>query len=232
MSQHVDTKIPQVRGGTMMVLPAQVKTISFQVKPITLLLYEFYYNENNPPNFVWLSNDKHFFASVSDWFSTIRSGYESLVDSLNILQLIQSKDYFVKQMKSLADSLPAQLAIAHVRVFDSEHASMQDDMTVIVSNGKIISIGKTSSTKIPKGYKTIDGVNPTLMPGLWDMHAHFEQAEWGPAYLAAGVTTVRDCGNEFDYINAIKNSIDQGSGIGPNIIKAGIIDGKGLFGTT
>lgn len=65
------------------------------------------------------------------------------------------------------------------------------------------------------------------MPGLWDMHAHFEQAEWGPAYLAAGVTTVRDCGNEFGYINAIQQAIDGGKGIGPHILKAGIIDGKG-----
>ena len=32
------------------------------------------------------------------------------------------------------------------------------------------------------------------------MHAHFEQVEWGPIYLAAGVTTVRDCGNEFEFI--------------------------------
>jgi imidazolonepropionase-like amidohydrolase len=66
-----------------------------------------------------------------------------------------------------------------------------------------------------------------ILPGLWDMHAHFEQAEWGPAYLATGVTTVRDCGNEFEYINSIKSSIDNGNGVGPHILKAGIIDGKG-----
>ncbi|TMI72036.1 MAG: hypothetical protein E6H09_10935 [Bacteroidetes bacterium] len=59
------------------------------------------------------------------------------------------------------------------------------------------------------------------------MHSHFEQAEWGPAYLAAGVTTVRDCGNEFGYINAIKTSIDSHNGVGPNILKAGIVDGPG-----
>jgi hypothetical protein len=68
-----------------------------------------------------------------------------------------------------------------------------------------------------------------FLPGLWDMHSHFEQAEWGPAYLAAGVTTVRDCGNEFGYINAIQKAIDDGSGIGPHILKAGIIDGKGAM---
>nr|GFD21922.1 hypothetical protein OsJ_34339 [Tanacetum cinerariifolium] len=59
------------------------------------------------------------------------------------------------------------------------------------------------------------------------MHAHFQQAEWGPAYLAAGVTTVRDCGNEFAYINAVQRAIDDGQGVGPRILKAGLIDGSG-----
>ena len=51
----------------------------------------------------------------------------------------------------------------------------------------------------------------------------------GAAYLAAGVTTVRDCGNEFGYINSIQRAIDDGNGIGPHILKAGIVDGKGPY---
>ena len=82
---------------------------------------------------------------------------------------------------------------------------------------------------MPAGAFIIDAKGKTILPGLWDMHAHFEQAEWGPAYLAAGVTTVSDCGNEFGYINAIQKAIDDGSGIGPHILKAGIIDGKGPY---
>ena len=58
------------------------------------------------------------------------------------------------------------------------------------------------------------------------MHAHFEQAEWGPGLSRRQVlTTVRDCGNELSYINAIKKAIDSGKGIRPEILKAGIIDG-------
>ena len=89
--------------------------------------------------------------------------------------------------------------------------------------------GKRSEIQIPAGAKIIDATGKTILPGLWDMHAHFEQAEWGPAYLAVGATTVRDCGNEFAYINAVKKAIDGGQGIGPLILKAGIIDGKGPY---
>ena len=46
--------------------------------------------------------------------------------------------------------------------------------------------------RIPHGATKIDARGKTILPGLWDMHAHFEQVEWGPVYLASGATTVRD----------------------------------------
>jgi len=103
--------------------------------------------------------------------------------------------------------------------------------SVILFEGELIkATGKVGELAIPKDYIVIHAEGKTILPGLWDMHAHFEQAEWGPAYLAAGVTTVRDCGNEFEYINAIQGAIDGGKGIGPHILKAGIIDGPGAMG--
>src|ERR1700740_32729 len=59
------------------------------------------------------------------------------------------------------------------------------------------------------------------------MHAHFEQVEWGPIYLAAGVTTVRDCGNEFEFITAVRDAIAHQRGLGPKLLMAGVVDGTG-----
>ena len=59
------------------------------------------------------------------------------------------------------------------------------------------------------------------------MHAHFTQVEWGPIYLAAGVTTARDCANEFEFITAARDAIAAGRGLGPRLLPAGIIDGDG-----
>ena len=75
----------------------------------------------------------------------------------------------------------------------------------------------------------VDAHGKTILPGLWDMHAHFEQVEWGPIYLAAGVTTVRDCGNEFEFITAVRDAIAQGHGLGPRLLLAGIVDGTGTY---
>jgi hypothetical protein len=61
------------------------------------------------------------------------------------------------------------------------------------------------------------------------MHAHYEQVEWGPIYLASGVTTVRDVGNEFDFVRTLHDELDRADhpGIGPYLEFAGIIDGSG-----
>jgi hypothetical protein len=57
------------------------------------------------------------------------------------------------------------------------------------------------------------------------MHAHYEQVEWGPIYLAAGVTTVRDLGNEFEFITAVRDRINSGKSVGPHMLLGGIVDG-------
>jgi imidazolonepropionase-like amidohydrolase len=54
--------------------------------------------------------------------------------------------------------------------------------------------------------------------------------EWGPIYLAAGVTTVRDVGNELEFIAAVRDAVAAGRGLGPRMLLAGIIDGPGSRG--
>jgi len=67
----------------------------------------------------------------------------------------------------------------------------------------------------------------TVVPGLWDMHTHVTQVEWAPVYLAAGVTTVRDMGNEFEFITALRDSLTKHQSLGPRLLLAGLIDGGG-----
>lgn len=110
-------------------------------------------------------------------------------------------------------------------IIDVETGKAIPNNILLVQNGVITKMG--NGIAIPNSATVIDATGKTIMPGLWDMHAHFEQTEWGPAYLAAGVTTVRDCGNELGFIVAVRNAIDAGKGIGPKILMAGIIDGKG-----
>jgi len=133
-----------------------------------------------------------------------------------------------KHLSSLGKPRPT--AIVGGTLVDVVSGAVVKDAVVLIDGGLIKAVGKAGELAIPAAYMVVHAEGKTILPGLWDMHAHFEQAEWGPAYLAAGVTTVRDCGNEFEYIDAIQGIIDGGKGVGPHILKAGIIDGPGPMG--
>lgn len=98
---------------------------------------------------------------------------------------------------------------------------------VLIEKGRIAAAGPRAKVKIPREATQVDARGKTVLPGLWDMHAHFEQVEWGPIYLAAGATTVRDCGNELEFITAVRYAIKNGKGLGPQLLLAGIVDGSG-----
>lgn len=131
---------------------------------------------------------------------------------------------FMKAAPDLKNT-PQTIAITGGKWVDVVSGQLLPNDVILIQNGIITKMGK--DVAIPKSAKVINAAGKTIVPGLWDMHAHFQQAEWGPAYLAAGVTTVRDCGNELAFIEGIQKAIDGGKGIGPKILMAGIIDGKG-----
>jgi len=152
--------------------------------------------------------------------------YESLLPEL----LIRAATYGMRLFTNTAKPAFVKHNVTVIKggtLVDVENNTTITDAVVIIENGIIKQAGAAGSVTVPANAFVIDAKGKTILPGLWDMHAHFEQAEWGPAYLAAGVTTVRDCGNEFEYINAIQQIIDAGKGVGPHILKAGVIDGKG-----
>jgi imidazolonepropionase-like amidohydrolase len=80
---------------------------------------------------------------------------------------------------------------------------------------------------VPANARRVDARGQTIVPGLWDMHAHVMQVEWAPMYLATGVTTVRDMGNEIDFELPLRRAIQSGRAIGPTLLLAGLVDGPG-----
>ena len=101
------------------------------------------------------------------------------------------------------------------------------DGVVIVRDGRIADVGPKSSVAIPTDAPTVDVSGKTLVPGLWDMHTHVTQVEWAPVYLASGVTTVRDMGNEFEFITSLRDAVASRRALGPRLLLAGLVDGPG-----
>ena len=100
------------------------------------------------------------------------------------------------------------------------------DSLVVIQGDRIVAAGPRTSIKNPANARTIDVSGKYLLPGLWDMHAHFYQTELGPVYLAAGITSARDVGNDIEYATSLRDAAKQGRGLGPRLLLAGYIDGK------
>jgi hypothetical protein len=180
------------------------------------------------PQTVWLDDDGHVFGFPGKWFALMREGWEKTNEQLYAIDLKVRDERYGRLAKDLARHPAHPVAIEHVRLFDSEQAVMREDQTVVVSGDHVTAAGPSSSVHVPADAERIDGTGKTVLPGLFDMHAH-AQALDGMLNIASGVTTVRDMGNDIDELIHLQDQWQTGTAIGPRVWKAGFIDGHGPF---
>jgi imidazolonepropionase-like amidohydrolase len=180
------------------------------------------------PSPIWLDQDGTFFATVSAWFAVIREGWEPALDTLNHAQDEFANQRSANLAKTLAHKPTGSLAFVHATLFDTETATVHPSSTVVVTGNKITAVGDDAQVRIPPGTEVIDAAHKTLMPGLWDMHVHLAPND-GLLNMAAGVTSVRDLANDIDQLSAMQQRFDEGTEIGPRVVKAGFLDGRGPF---
>jgi imidazolonepropionase-like amidohydrolase len=182
---------------------------------------------------LWFDRNDNLVALVGcdgemDHFEAIASDYE---DGLNEFISSAGRNNMAtlgKLAASLAGTADDQvIAITGGRLVDGTGKPPVENSVVILRQGKVVAAGPAASVTVPKNAQVIHAEGKSVLPGLWDMHAHFEQVEWGPIYLATGVTTVRDVGNEEDFIVSVRDAVASGRGLGPRILMAGVVDGSG-----
>jgi imidazolonepropionase-like amidohydrolase len=133
----------------------------------------------------------------------------------------------VKVAQATAHKPPAAgLAYTHARVLDVEKGAWLKDQTVVVVDGAIKSVGPSAAAKPPAGAEIVDLAGKALLPGLWDMHAHIGDAD-GALNIGSGVTTARDVGNDPDKLDDQKKRYDEGTAVGPHLLRFGFIEGRG-----
>ncbi|MBW8868952.1 MAG: amidohydrolase family protein, partial [Acidobacteria bacterium] len=143
----------------------------------------------------------------------------------------------ISDLENLTRQLPllksGTYAMVGATIVDATGRPPIADGVVVVRDGRIADVGTRGDVTIPGDVPTVDVAGKTIVPGLWDMHTHVTQIEWAPVYLAAGVTTVRDMGNEFAFITALRDAIEARRAAGPRVLLAGLVDGGGpnAFGT-
>ena len=144
----------------------------------------------------------------------------------------------------------ARLAIVGARLIDGSGGEpLASSVVLIGADGRILAAGPPSEVQPPKGIRTVQAAGMTLMPGLIDGHVHLawdkslyttvtaeeyeglrtrnpgrllvRAARHAQLALAAGITTVRDCGADDFSILALRDAVKAGEFTGPRILASG-----------
>lgn len=181
------------------------------------------------PSYIWLDGDGRFLASWSDWQTMVRDGYDAALPELGRKQTELDKRLITDRAKALTHRLAKPLVIDDVRVFDPETLAVAEHQRVVVRDGKVAAVGARDATPAPADAETLAGEGRFLMPGLWDMHVHVGGTNDGLLHIASGVTTVRDLANDKEALDAKIAGYESGADIGPRVVRAGFVDGRGPF---
>lgn len=182
---------------------------------------------------IWLDESKNLIALVkanTQIREMVRKGYEEALPTFIAGNVTEQMDALAKYTQDNKVEQPEITALVGGDVVDGLSDVAQKDMTMLIENGRIKSIGPRATMEVPANARVIDVSGKTLIPGLWDMHAHSNQVQWAPAYLAGGVTTIRDNGNEVEFATAFRDAIALDGALGPDILLAGMTDGAGVKG--
>ncbi len=152
----------------------------------------------------------------------VREGYAEAVKALPELSEMEEMRAAQKQ---LAHKWDGPVEIRNVRVFEPETETLSAPSTVTSFNGIITGVRPyDAADPVPEGNHAIDGAGGTLLPGLHDMHSHMRPRS-GLFYMAAGVTSVRDQGNQPDRMAEMQDMIASGEIAGPHIVPNLFLEG-------
>jgi imidazolonepropionase-like amidohydrolase len=111
-------------------------------------------------------------------------------------------------------------ALIAQRVWDGTSDAPCDRSAVVIDGDRIEAL--VPAEAVDPGLQRLDLGDCTLMPALIDAHVHYSPA-MGPAFLAAGVTTVRDVGNDLEWILAQRALNAAEPTRGPTIVCCGYL---------
>jgi imidazolonepropionase-like amidohydrolase len=107
---------------------------------------------------------------------------------------------------TLTRNVPPPLLIQRVRVLDFAAGRFGDAASMLVQNGRIQWIGSEQGKQIPSNAVRLDAGGRYAIPGLFDSHVHSawsNQQTNEDAFIAFGVTSVRDTGSTLDLMTAL-----------------------------
>ncbi len=138
---------------------------------------------------------------------------------------------------------PVGKALVGGQLIDGYGAKPIADSVVLIEGERVVAVGRRGGVDIPEGYQRISMEGRTILPGLWEMHAHLmlvghtDYEHWDREYphrladeimpaaaeqlLLAGVTTARDLGASLEDSISVKERLKSGELAGPRLFVSG-----------
>ena len=110
--------------------------------------------------------------------------------------------------------------LINAKLIDGYSPKLQSNMTVLVSNGEIVSIKKQG--RVSANYQIIDLNGMVLLPGFIDAHTHIRSLDAAKRAMESGVTTARSASTPNYQDVAIREMVKASQFIGPDISAAGV----------
>jgi Tol biopolymer transport system component len=169
-------------------------------------------------------------------------------DSARLLYLSNGKlrliDRATRKITPVAVDLtykPAQpegKVLIHVaRFWKGEGAEELHDVDILITGNRITSVTPHASVQPPGVTRTIEAPDSTVIPGLWESHAHpdsdngiYYGARMGRLWMAYGVTELKGLADNAYRAVEHKESYTAGVAIGPRLFNTGeAVDGERVY---
>ena len=223
------------KGGKLAVLPSgearirKLQTVATEGNgsKVNATLYEIV-GLSLTPSYLWLDDVQRFFATTNPWGAIVRQGFEDSAKKLADVQQTVERNRWAELAKQLTHKPQGDLILRNVSIFDSLSGKVLTKQRITVTGERIASVEEEQGQPVPANAQVLDGSGKMALPGLWDMHQHLWPQN---AFLdvAAGITTIRDLGNPIEQLTQLRKNIAEGVQIGPRVIAAGFIDGRGPY---
>jgi imidazolonepropionase-like amidohydrolase len=224
--KDADRSMPGLPGGTIRLEKHETFTANGAGGPVDVTAYSLSGIDLNP-SYLLLDTQGRFFGTMGGRGVTVRKGYEGEDARLRDLAEKLSAARYAAIQKATAHDYGAPVRIRNVRLFDPKTQKLTEPKSVLVFRDSIAAVEALDSPATP-GEVTIDGAGGTLVPGMTEMHGHVSEDD-AVLNLAAGITSIRDMGNNNAELLAMMDRIERGESAGSRIVPSGFIEGRSPF---
>jgi hypothetical protein len=219
-------QLPALPGGAVHFEKGATVSVQGDGGPLQVTRYDLIGIDLDPET-ILMDPANNLFAVVDASSIVVRAGYEGEEQRLRDMAAEWSSQRFVKIEHEVAHRYAGPIRIRNVRIFDPKSSALTAPVSVLVQ-GKVIAAVEPIDSPATPNETSIDGEGGTLIAGMYEMHAHLGQSV-ALLNLVAGITTVRDMGNDNAVLDKLIQQIDSGTIGGPHVIRSGFIEGKSPF---